>query len=206
MEGFWGGKNNILIIFVNEVIDVKFFRKFFEIVLNRIGKHDSIIEVRKIQNNIISPDVNIELIYNSIVTKYKDLIDNEQSKINIVYLYNLDDKKKECSYDIKNCCKQIKCFERKKEVNNCYEIKIINSIEEWLLIDIIGICNYLNITPIIDLKSLNGNTGLQRISSLFKSNARTYEKGNETNLINCLNFNLIYEEIKDKFKDIIDVL
>ena len=44
---------------------------------------------------------------------------------------------------------------------------------------------------------MNGNNGIEQIEELFDMNFETYEKGQEKNLIECLDINYIIDNIEE---------
>lgn len=64
-------------------------------------------------------------------------------------------------------------------ISKFYEIKAIRMIEDWFLLDLIGLCNFLKIKP---LSKIEGKNGLEKIKRLFKkgSKPKIYQKGSYT--------------------------
>lgn len=63
---------------------------------------------------------------------------------------------------------------KKLGANNVYHIKAEKSIEDIFLLDIGGICKYLNISPVT---KINGENGVEKMKNLFFKGNRIYQKG-----------------------------
>lgn len=60
--------------------------------------------------------------------------------------------------------------------NRVYHIEAKRSIEDWILNDMQGLCNFLKL-PLTT--KLNGKNGLQKIESMFKKGNKIYVKGSK---------------------------
>lgn len=75
-------------------------------------------------------------------------------------------------------------------VENFIRIGVCSSIEDWILDDIEGLCNYLKLKQIP--KSLKGTNGNDKLCDLYFKARRTYSKGYATReMIKVLNFEKI---------------
>lgn len=87
---------------------------------------------------------------------------------------------------------------------NVYHIKTEKCIEDILLIDILGICKYLNI-PLV--KRVNGQNGVEKMKNLFMRGNRIYQKGFSCEgFINSLDISLILRCKQEMFESLIKEL
>lgn len=87
---------------------------------------------------------------------------------------------------------------------NVYHIKAEKCIEDILLIDILGICKYLNI-PLV--KRVNGQNGVEKMKNLFMRGNRIYQKGFSCEgFINSLDISLILRCKQEMFEPLIKEL
>lgn len=78
------------------------------------------------------------------------------------------------------------------------EIKAVKMIEDWFLIDLSGLCNFLKIKS---QKSVKGKDGFDKIKKLFKKGNKIYQKGNNSHkFVQTLNISLIRTSLKNKLK------
>lgn len=85
-----------------------------------------------------------------------------------------------------------------------YHIKAEKCIEDIFLIDIAGICKYLNISQV---KRVNGQNGVEKMKNLFMRGNRIYQKGFSCEgFINALDINLIFKEKQVVFKPLVQEL
>lgn len=92
---------------------------------------------------------------------------------------------------------------RKLKVEPIILISAKEMIEDWFLIDYQGLCKYLN----IPIKYPTGNNGNKKMQNLFKAADKVYIKGSDTgDFVPSLDMNKIYIKLKDKFKDLEDIL
>ncbi len=88
-----------------------------------------------------------------------------------------------------------------KKVNH---IKANKCIEDIFLLDIPGICKYLNIDPI---KNINGINGVDKMKKLFLKGNRIYQKGYKCEgFIKHLDIDYILKKKRDMFEPLIDEL
>ncbi len=88
--------------------------------------------------------------------------------------------------------------------NNVYHIKAQRCIEDIFLLDLSGICKYLNIN---DLKNINGSNGVEKMKNLFAKGNRIYQKGFSCEgFVQSLNIDLILNKISDMIEPLIDKL
>lgn len=77
-------------------------------------------------------------------------------------------------------------------------VKAINSIEDWFLYDIAGICSFLKLKQPI---TLNGTNGYDKLKNLFLKTNKIYTKGREVRgFVQFLNIDLICQNIVDQIK------
>lgn len=91
----------------------------------------------------------------------------------------------------------------KKQLNNIgitdfNEIKAVRMIEDWFLIDLVGLCSFLKIKS---QKSVKGKDGFDKIKNIFKKGNKIYQKGNNSHkFVQTLDISLIRTSLKNKFK------
>lgn len=89
-------------------------------------------------------------------------------------------------------------------VKNVNHIKAKKCIEDIFLLDISGICRYLNVSPI---KNINGINGVDKMKKLFLKGNRIYQKGYKCeDFIKYLDIDYILERKSDMFENLIDEL
>lgn len=59
-------------------------------------------------------------------------------------------------------------------IKSFYMIEVRHEIEDWLLDDLSGLCSYLHLN---NIPSIHGNTGYEKMQSLFKKANKVYFKG-----------------------------
>lgn len=75
-------------------------------------------------------------------------------------------------------------------INEFYQIRVKQMIEDWLLDDISGLCRYLKLKKMP--AALQGKDGYQKIQSLFRHANKIYLKGNSVkNFIDELDLSVI---------------
>lgn len=85
-----------------------------------------------------------------------------------------------------------------------YHIEAEKCIEDIFLIDIVGICKYLNIPHV---KRINGQNGVEKMNNLFLRGNRIYQKGFACEgFINALDITLILKEKQEVFEPLIQEL
>ncbi len=81
-------------------------------------------------------------------------------------------------------------------VEEFIHVKVRSSIEDWILDDLQGVCEYLHIKKIPN--TLKGADGYHKLLGLYSNVRKTYKKGYETtDLINSLDFNAIRSKRAD---------
>jgi len=86
-------------------------------------------------------------------------------------------------------------------IDELIQLGIKSSIEDWLLCDQEGICRFLKLKDFP--KSLNGNSGNEKLNDLFGKAKKVYQKGYQTKgLVAALNMGVI----RDMNKDILEPL
>lgn len=74
-----------------------------------------------------------------------------------------------------------------------HHVRAKSCIEDWFLLDPVGICSYLRLSKKLTLKGYHGNNGLQ---NLFRKANKVYIKGNACKgLVQALNMSSILPEI-----------
>ena len=86
-------------------------------------------------------------------------------------------------------------------IDELIQLGIKSSIEDWLLCDQEGICRFLKLKDLP--KSLNGNSGNEKLNDLFGKAKKVYQKGYQTKgLVAALNMGVI----RDKNLDVLEPL
>lgn len=97
----------------------------------------------------------------------------------------------------------------KKEIYNInikkfHQIKVKKMMEDWFLSDLKGLCKYLKIKEVVNLK---GYTGYEKIQSLFKKGNMVYQKGTSVkNFIQFLDIGIIRDKHISELKNLESVL
>ena len=87
---------------------------------------------------------------------------------------------------------------KKMGIEEFIRVGVQSSIEDWILDDLQGICDYLHLKQVPSV--LKGNNGYQKITDLYAKAHKTYKKGFETKeLINSLNI----QGIRSKRSDVL---
>ena len=81
-------------------------------------------------------------------------------------------------------------------IDGFIRVGVKSSIEDWILNDIHGICNFLRLKQVPS--SLKGINGYQKLLDLYNKARKTYKKGYETKeLINALDMSAIRNKRQD---------
>ena len=81
-------------------------------------------------------------------------------------------------------------------IDEFIRVGVKSSIEDWILNDIHGICNFLRLKQVPS--SLKGISGYQKLLDLYNKARKTYKKGYETKeLINALDLSAIRNKRQD---------
>ena len=81
-------------------------------------------------------------------------------------------------------------------IDEFIRVGVKNSIEDWILDDMHGICNFLRLKQVPS--SLKGINGYQKLLDLYNKARKTYKKGYETKeLINALDMSAIRNKRQD---------
>ena len=81
-------------------------------------------------------------------------------------------------------------------IDEFIRVGVKSSIEDWILDDMHGICNFLRLKQVPS--SLKGINGYQKLSDLYNKARKTYKKGYETKeLINALDMSAIRNKRQD---------
>jgi hypothetical protein len=81
-------------------------------------------------------------------------------------------------------------------IDEFIRVGVKSSIEDWILDDMHGICNFLRLKQVPS--SLKGINGYQKLLDLYNKARKTYKKGYETKeLINALDMSAIRNKRQD---------
>lgn len=90
-------------------------------------------------------------------------------------------------------------------IDEFIRVGVKSSIEDWILNDIHGICNFLRLKQVPS--SLKGINGYQKLLDLYNKARKTYKKGYETKeLINALDMSAIRNKRQDVLAPLEEVL
>lgn len=93
---------------------------------------------------------------------------------------------------------------KKLKATKVFHIKAEKCIEDFFLLDLSGICQYLEID---EVKNITGENGVEKLKKLFARGDRIYQKGFSCEgFIKSLDINLILNEIEDIIEPLIDEL
>ena len=195
----------VLVIFVEGQTDKEFYKKMVENLKSKYPDKKSIPVIYKNLQGVTNYNKAASIFQNDILKKGNI---SEDDKFLIICSYDYDVFKN--PYQLKPPVewKKVKDdLKKQKNVINIYEIKAHDSIEDWFLKDIAGLCTYLKAKKIPKLRELQGNTGEKKIKYLFLKNARVYQKGHNVHkFIDNLNFELLYTELQEELKTLVNCL
>lgn len=87
--------------------------------------------------------------------------------------------------------------------NGAVDVKLIKAtkmIEDWFLMDLEGLCSFLNIKM---PKKITGSSGNEKMITLFKKSGKVYQKGTYCyKFIDNLNIELIYNCVKSELEQL----
>ncbi len=90
-------------------------------------------------------------------------------------------------------------------IDEFIRVGVKSSIEDWILDDMHGICNFLRLKQVPS--SLKGINGYQKLLDLYNKARKTYKKGYETKeLINALDMSAIRNKRQDVLAQLEDAL
>ena len=90
-------------------------------------------------------------------------------------------------------------------IDEFIRIGVKSSIEDWILDDVQGVCNFLRLKQVTS--SLNGMNGYQKLLDLFKKARKTYKKGYAAKgLIDTLDMGIIRKKRIDVLAPLEDAL
>ena len=90
-------------------------------------------------------------------------------------------------------------------IDEFIRVGVKSSIEDWILDDMHGICNFLRLKQVPS--SLKGINGYQKLLDLYNKARKTYKKGYETKeLINALDMSAIRNKRQDVLAPLEDTL
>lgn len=177
--------------------------EFYDCLLNAIKKEYNIdkFNCNKIIKKCLKGICRFD---KKLINKYENEIKNKYKDYDIIVFlcYDTDyfefSSKPSINWNMIN--KKLKSLGTKE----VYHIKANKCIEDILLYDTIGICNYLKIKMPNKLK---GNNGLEKIKNLFLLGNKLYQKGYPSEgFIKSLNMNIIMSKMKDEIEPILKVL
>jgi len=85
-------------------------------------------------------------------------------------------------------------------ISTIHHIKADESIEDWFLLDIDGLCNFLKIKR---PKKVKGKNGYYKIKELFRTANKIYQKGfNASNFVDNLDYDKLLDSLKTKLSEL----
>lgn len=199
------GENCYLIIFVEGQTDKEFFKKIIGYLQEKYKDKKIIKVIYKNLKSVTNYNRAVSIFKNEIIKK-PSISKEDKFKIICCYDYDVfkDPYKIKPPVDWKKLKKELSS---NPNVLNVYEIKAKNSIEDWFLQDMQGLCNYLKAKKTFKLKDLKGSTGEEKIKDLFLKNSNVYQKGfNVSKFMDFLNFETLYSKLGDELKVLVDCL
>ena len=189
-------KNQVLVIFVEGQTDKEFYEKMIEYIKSKNpNKNLKKIKIKNLKS-VTNYNRATSIFEYEIAPKYKG------ASFEIICSYDYDVFKN--LYNIKppvNWTKLKKQLKNNKNITNVHEIKAHDSIEDWFIKDMNGLCKYLDSGKIYKLKDLKGTKGEDKIKDLFKRNSKVYQKGyNARNFIGYLDFEVLYNALENELK------
>lgn len=189
-------KNMVLVIFVEGQTDKEFYKKMINHIKsknpNKNSKECKIKNLKSVTHYNKAPSI----FENEIAPKYNG------AEFEIICSYDYDVFQN--PYSIKppvDWPRLKKQLNNNNKIINVYEIKATDSIEDWFLKDMTGLCKYLGSTKIYKLKDLQGTTGEKKMKDLFKRNSKIYQKGyNTRNFIDYLDFEVLYKSLENELE------
>ncbi len=103
--------------------------------------------------------------------------------------------------DWKKVAREIK----RLKIKEFYQIQVVHMIEDWLLDDMQGLCDYLKLKKVPN--ALKGDNAFQKITTLFKLGHKIYFKGKDADkIMPAINLRLIRDKHQKELADLERVL
>ncbi|MFT8323338.1 MAG: hypothetical protein ABF649_20960 [Bacillus sp. (in: firmicutes)] len=126
--------------------------------------------------------------FKSQCAKYPNLL------LNTICLYDTDafDMSRKPPVNWPNVMKKL----RDEGAGSVDEIKVRQMIEDWFLIDKVGLCKFLQLDP-KRARSISGKDGNEKMKMLFRKKGKIYQKGSYCyDFLPCLDLSKIYSNKK----------
>ncbi|MDV8111851.1 hypothetical protein R3379_22230 [Bacillus sp. BAU-SS-2023] len=187
------GENNLgyIVCFVNKNIE----RLFLENLIKNSNRNGSNIIIRSLENNINK--TNISFLYKEI-KKYFNI---DECNVEVIYIHNKEYDVNE-NNKIKKQYKEICKLKNNNIINNIKEVTFEDKIEDWFVIDKLGVCKYLNCDWESSIKTLDYGNNEELFKMLFKRCSKPYTDRSQARLLIYLDFKLIYNAMKQNNKTI----
>lgn len=191
-------KSPVCIIFAEGETDVYFYKYLICYLRNKNKKGQANVEIKNLKGVSNFSSKASSKYKNEIKVKYPD--DEYKHYVFLAYDTDIFVFAKKPSVNWNN-------VERKltdEGADHVVHLKAEKMIEDWLILDIQGICKFLKIkVP----KQLKGQSGLEKMQYLYRAANRTYQKGYKAdNLIKSLDIGKIYQHLKPTLKPLVDKL
>ncbi len=192
MKKLSANKPLLIVIFTEGETD----KIFYNYLIKHLGKSENVkVRIHNLESITNYKSKAYRKLKNNILPKYQDF--------EIVVFLTYDTDVFELSAKPPINWKQVENDIKSLGINQIYHIKAKNSIEDWFLFDIQGICKFLKINIKNCPKKFAGKNGIEKISKLFKRANKIYMKGKYVdNFIEYLNFNKIYPYIKNEISEL----
>lgn len=192
-------KKRCIVFYTEGETEKEFYDYLLETIKNKykINKFNSNKIIKKCLKGICRFD-------KKLVNKYENEIKNKYKDYDIIVFlcYDTDyfEFSSKPSVDWNSINKKLKDLGAKE----IYHIKADKCIEDLLLIDIDGICNYLKIKKPNIIK---GKNGVDKMNNLFSLGNRLYQKGYPSkDFIKSLDMNIIMKKIEKEIEAILNIL
>lgn len=198
------GENKYIIIFVNKDIEKVFIEKLIE-PLSKIhkdekNKNDINIDVQSLECSINKVD--IPFLYKSIKERKK----LDEADIEIIYIHNDSENNLNLKYEINDNYKKINKLKSDERIKKIRKITFEKTIEDCIIIDKDGICKYLNCSWNSIVENLVYKNNEELMKFLFRKNKKLYVDNSKVKLFSFLDFELIYNKLKEEEKEITNII
>lgn len=186
-----------LIIFVDEKTHMEFVKKMVNYLIEKYKDKKTVKVIYKNLQNAVNYNMSVNIYQNEVLKRF---INQENLNFKIICFHDIY----KSPYKIKpyvNWDKIKQELSTQSKIIHIYDMKVRNSIEDWILLDMKGLCKYLDINENISFEDLIGNTGEEKVKNLFLKHSNIYQKGYTiSKFINYLDFELLYNRLVNELK------
>lgn len=198
------GENKYIIIFVNKYIEKVFIEKLIA-PISKICKNEE--EENNINIDVQSLECSINKV--NIPFLYKDIKESKkmgEADIEIIYIHNDIENDLNLKYEINDNYNKINELRSDEHIKKIRKITFGNTIEDCITMDKNGICDYLNCSWDIVSENLAYENNEELLKILFRKNKKLYVDNSKVKLFSFLNFELIYNKLKEKENEITNII